>query len=101
MHYQKTSYIHDLQQLLMSSRITAEVGCSILKCLRYLQYGSTDYHKQSLRNVQEAVRRTRRLCAVVLDTFGRELVIRREYEVDEQVRYRLTTGIATYRPTHG
>ena len=51
-----------------------------------MQYGSTDYHKQSLRNLKEAVRRTRRLCAVVLDTFGRELVIRREYEVDEQVR---------------
>lgn len=51
-----------------------------------MQYGSTDYHRQSLRNLQQAVRKTRRLCAVVLDTFGRELVIRREYEVDEKVR---------------
>ena len=30
------------------------------------------------------MRKVRRLCAVVLDTFGRELVIRREYEVDEK-----------------
>ena len=55
-------------------------------CVRVdLTYGSTEYHRQSLRNLQEAVRKTRRLCAVVLDTFGRELVIRREYEVDEKV----------------
>lgn len=51
----------------------------------HLQYGSVDYHKQSLRNLQAAVRKTRRLCAVVLDTFGRELVVRRQYEVDETV----------------
>lgn len=58
-----------------------------LKCLWLMQYGSVEYHKQSLRNLQAAVRKTRRLCAVVLDTFGRELVIRREYAVDEKVEY--------------
>ena len=50
-----------------------------------LTYGSTEYHKQSLRNLQTAVRKTRRLCAVILDTMGRELVVRREYEVDDKV----------------
>ena len=53
-----------------------------------LTYGSTEYHKQSLRNLQTAVRKTRRLCAVILDTMGRELVVRREYEVDEKVPLR-------------
>lgn len=62
-----------------------ELHLPVLSMRDLAQYGSTEYHRQSLKNLQEAVRRTRRLCAVVLDTFGRELVIRREYEVDEKV----------------
>lgn len=50
-----------------------------------LQWGSLDYHKQSLRNLQEASHRTRQLCAVILDTVGRELMIKREYTYDEEV----------------
>lgn len=58
-----------------------------------LTYGSTEYHKQSLRNLQTAVRKTRRLCAVILDTMGRELVVRREYEVDDKVPFLPPTPI--------
>ena len=36
-----------------------------------------DYHRQTLDNVAEASRRTRKLCAVMLDTLGREIVVRR------------------------
>lgn len=49
-----------------------------------LQWGPVEYHKESLKNLQEAVRRTRRLCAVLLDTLGRELMIRRSYSLDER-----------------
>ena len=49
-----------------------------------LQWGPVEYHKQSLQNLQKAVKKTRRLCAVLLDTLGRELMIRRSYSLDEQ-----------------
>ena len=49
-----------------------------------LQWGPVEYHKESLKNLQEAVKRTRRLCAVLLDTLGRELMIRRSYSLDER-----------------
>ena len=48
-----------------------------------LQWGPVEYHKQSLRNLEQAVRRTRRLCAVLVDTLGRELMIRRTYTLSE------------------
>jgi Pyruvate kinase, barrel domain len=41
------------------------------------QWGTMDYHRQTLDNVAEASRRTRKLCAVMLDTLGREIVVRR------------------------
>lgn len=48
-----------------------------------LQWGPVEYHKKSLRNLEQAVRRTRRLCAVLVDTLGRELMIRRTYTLSE------------------
>jgi Pyruvate kinase, barrel domain len=42
-----------------------------------VQWGTMDYHRQTLDNVAEASRRTRKLCAVMLDTLGREIVVRR------------------------
>ena len=48
-----------------------------------LQWGPVEYHKQSLRNLEQAVKRTRRLCAVLVDTLGRELMIRRTYTLSE------------------
>lgn len=49
-----------------------------------LQWGPVEYHKKSLHNLQLAIKQTRRLCAVLLDTLGRELMIRRSYTLDEQ-----------------
>ena len=51
----------------------------------FAQGGSLEYHMQSLRNLQEAVKRARRLCAVMVDTLGRELTIRRNFKLDDQV----------------
>lgn len=49
------------------------------------QWGSLEYHKQSLRNLQMATQKTKLMCAVILDTVGRELMIKRDYELDEEV----------------
>lgn len=49
-----------------------------------MQWGTVDYHKQSLENLKEAMRRTRKLCAVMVDTIGRELIINREAKLDER-----------------
>jgi pyruvate kinase len=35
------------------------------------------YHRQTLDNIADASRRTRKLCAVMLDTLGREILVRR------------------------
>ncbi|GAB4821631.1 hypothetical protein N2152v2_008677 [Parachlorella kessleri] len=48
-----------------------------------LTWGTKEYHRRSLRNLSEAMRRTRRLCSVWLDTMGREMVVRRKVEYDE------------------
>lgn len=50
-----------------------------------VQWGSVDYHKQSLRNLQRASQQTKRMCAVILDTVGRELLIRRDLTLDHEV----------------
>lgn len=47
-----------------------------------LTWGPIEYHRRSLDNLQEAMRRTRRLCAVVLDTLGREVMVRRPFRID-------------------
>ena len=47
------------------------------------QWAPIEYHRTSLLNLQEAMRRTKRLCAVMLDCLGRELMIKRKYGVDE------------------
>jgi hypothetical protein len=44
-----------------------------------LTWGPIDYHRRSLDNLQEAMRRTRKLCAIMLDTLGREVMIRRPF----------------------
>ncbi|KAK9796683.1 hypothetical protein WJX73_008597 [Symbiochloris irregularis] len=49
-----------------------------------LTWGTLDYHKQSLNNLTEAMRKTRKLCAVMVDTIGRELIINREARLDER-----------------
>ncbi len=47
------------------------------------QWGTLDFHRLSLRNLNEAMRKTRKLCAVMLDTTGREIMVMREHEIDE------------------
>ena len=51
-----------------------------------MQWGPVDYHRQSLRNLQQASQQTRRMCAVILDIVGRELMIRRDFTLDHEVR---------------
>lgn len=48
-----------------------------------MQWGSIDFHRRSLENLNEAMRRTRKLCAVMLDTVGRELIVERGARLDE------------------
>jgi pyruvate kinase len=47
-----------------------------------LTWGPLEYHRRSLDALQEAVRRTGRLCAVMLDTLGREVMVRRPFRID-------------------
>ena len=48
-----------------------------------MQWGSIDFHRRSLENLNEAMRRTRKLCAIMLDTVGRELIVERGAHLDE------------------
>lgn len=48
-----------------------------------LTWAPIEYHRTSLINLHEAMRQTKRLCAVMLDCLGRELMIKRKYGVDE------------------
>ena len=57
----------------------AEAACAA-------QSGNLDYHTQSLQNLAAAVKQARRLCAVMVDTIGRELIIRRPHDLDETAR---------------
>lgn len=40
-----------------------------------LTWGPIEYHRRSLDNLQTAMKKTRRLCAIMLDTLGREVRI--------------------------
>jgi hypothetical protein len=41
-----------------------------------LTWGPLDFHRRSLTNLQAAVQQSRKFCAVMIDTLGRELMIR-------------------------
>lgn len=43
---------------------------TLLMTLLLLQWGPPEYHVQSLRNLKEAMQRTKRLCATIVDTVG-------------------------------
>lgn len=49
-----------------------------------MQWGTVEFHKKSLENLQKAMHKTRKLCAIMLDTIGRELLIDSEARLDEQ-----------------
>ena len=43
-----------------------------------LTWGPLPYHMDGLRNLQLATKKARKLCCVMVDTLGRELMIRRQ-----------------------
>ena len=47
-----------------------------------LQWGTLDFHARSLANLKTAMRRTRKLCAVILDTLGRECLANSQPRLD-------------------
>ena len=47
------------------------------------QWGPVEYHEQSLKNLAVAMQRTKRLCAIIVDTIGREIMINRPFSLDE------------------
>eukprot|EP00887_Chlorella_sp_A99_P003611 scaffold7.g3611.t1 len=69
-----TQSVEQLVELLEAGTTCARVD---------LTWAPIEYHRTSLQNLQEAMRRTRRLCAVMVDSLGRELMIKRKYGVDE------------------
>ncbi|KXZ56864.1 hypothetical protein GPECTOR_1g78 [Gonium pectorale] len=44
-----------------------------------LTWGPLEYHKRSLTNLNAAMKRVRRMCAVMVDTLGREMLIKRRF----------------------
>ena len=57
------------------------------------QWGSLDFHKKSLTNLTEAMLRTRKLCAIVIDTIGRELTVNRPTTDEEDGWPKFEKGI--------
>jgi pyruvate kinase len=43
-----------------------------------LTWGPLDFHRKSLQALQTAMKKTRRLCSTMVDTLGREVMIRRQ-----------------------
>lgn len=46
-----------------------------------MQWGTVEFHRQSLKNLGKAMFETKRLCAIMLDTLGREIFVRRQVEI--------------------
>ena len=59
--------------------LAAGVTCARLD----LTWGTLDFHRRSLANLSTAMRMTKRLCAVWMDTTGREIMVRRETEAND------------------
>eukprot|EP01025_Chloroclados_australasicus_P011954 TRINITY_DN1540_c0_g1_i2.p1 TRINITY_DN1540_c0_g1~~TRINITY_DN1540_c0_g1_i2.p1 ORF type:complete len:685 (+),score=86.36 TRINITY_DN1540_c0_g1_i2:65-2056(+) len=56
-------------------------GCA---CARInLSWAPLDYVRTSLRNLQEAMKQTQKICAICLDIMGREIYVKRPFEMDE------------------
>ena len=61
-----------------------KAGCTAVRV--DLTWGPIEYHVQSLKNLAAACKATGKLCAVIVDTVGRELLIRRPITLDAQAR---------------
>eukprot|EP01023_Acetabularia_acetabulum_P024048 TRINITY_DN232_c0_g1_i6.p1 TRINITY_DN232_c0_g1~~TRINITY_DN232_c0_g1_i6.p1 ORF type:complete len:455 (-),score=72.50 TRINITY_DN232_c0_g1_i6:805-2169(-) len=48
-----------------------------------LSWAPLEYLQTSLRNLQEAMKQTLKICAICLDTMGREVIVKRPFEIDE------------------
>ncbi|MEW5318442.1 MAG: hypothetical protein WDW38_009663, partial [Sanguina aurantia] len=48
-----------------------------------LTWGPIEYHRATLDNLAAAMKRVRRLCAVMVDTLGREIMVRRPFSLNE------------------
>ncbi|KAL4009789.1 hypothetical protein IC575_031105 [Cucumis melo] len=46
-----------------------------------ISWGSPDYHQETLENLKIAVKSTKKLCAVMLDTAGPEVLVTKVFEV--------------------
>ena len=54
-----------------------------MSCARLdLTWGSMQFHKDTLRNLEAAMKATKKLCAVWVDTSGREILVKRPSTVD-------------------
>jgi pyruvate kinase len=54
-----------------------EAGMSVARI--DLTWGPIAFHRRSLDNLQQAMRSSRKLCGVMVDTLGRELMIKRRF----------------------
>lgn len=57
---------------ILSKMLSAGLACARVD----LTWGSIDFHRTTLRNLAAAMKSTRRLCAIWLDTLGREVTVR-------------------------
>lgn len=54
-----------------------------LTLITVLQWGPLKFHEKSLQNLQAAMKISHRLCAIMLDTAGREICVRRPFKIGE------------------
>ncbi|GLC77052.1 hypothetical protein PLESTF_001878200 [Pleodorina starrii] len=58
------------------------LNAGVVGCRVDLTWGPLEFHRKSLANLQLAMRKSRRLCCTMVDTLGRELMIRRQIGED-------------------
>ena len=63
---------------MMTSLLEHGMSCARL----YLTCGSMQFHKDTLKNLASAMKATKKLCAVWIDTSGREIVVTRPATLD-------------------
>lgn len=66
-------------------KVSGKLSVSGQQSAIHVQGGSLQYHQGSLRNLAAAVKQEKKLCAIMVDTTGRQLLIRRQYTLNDQV----------------
>ncbi|KXZ44880.1 hypothetical protein GPECTOR_61g833 [Gonium pectorale] len=59
------------------------LNAGVVGCRVDLTWGPLEFHRKSLQNLHMAMRKGRRLCCTMVDTLGRELMIRRQVTIGE------------------